>query len=303
MEAQWSPQWSLNGRHWSSKGGTMVVQGRQTCRSNWYTMFAFLTGRPMADHCASILRPRRCVCLHPASFERPVSDRPPRRPLCDCFEHAQNFTATMASMAMPERPVYHPWTTKATVLPPFCLQRRPGQFCGRTREAQRSQPLCKGGISDAVAPWLYSTCPIHALALLRLDSTWPSHVVAPLRPFYPWPFRPKGYCHCLRLSICLSVRPSVRKLYLVRTITRHRFELESPNLLQTCILGYSQMVLKMEVIIPSASTKLKGGIMVSPCPSVRLWTESCPLCILDNTHRIHFIFAHLIKQLQKVCCV
>ena len=147
MEAQWSPQWSLNGRHWSSKGGTMVVQGRQTCRSNWYTMFAFLTGRPMADHCASILRPRRCVCLHPASFERPVSDRPPRRPLCDCFEHAQNFTATMASMAMPERPVYHPWTTKATVLPPFCLQRRPGQFCGRTREAQRSQPLCKGGIS------------------------------------------------------------------------------------------------------------------------------------------------------------
>ena len=147
MEAQWSPQWSLNGRHWSSKGGTMVVQGRQTCRSNWYTMFAFLTGRPMADHCASILRPRRCVCLHPASFERPVSDRPPRRPLCDCFEHAQNFTATMASMAMPERPVYHPWTTKATVLPPFCLQRRPGQFCGRTREAQRSQPLCKGGIT------------------------------------------------------------------------------------------------------------------------------------------------------------
>ena len=146
MEAHWSPQWSLNGRHWSSKGGTMVVQGRQTCRSNWYTMFAFLTGRPMADHCASILRPRRCVCLHPASFERPVSDRPPRRPLCDCFEHAQNFTATMASMAMPERPVCHPWTTKATVLPPFCLQRRPGQFCGRTREAQRSQPLCKGGI-------------------------------------------------------------------------------------------------------------------------------------------------------------
>ena len=147
MEAQWSPQWSLNGRHWSSKGGTMVVQGRQTSRSNWNTMFAFLTGRPMADHCASILRPRRCACLHPASFERPVSDRPPRRPLCDCFEHAQNFTATMASMAMPERPVYHPWTTKATVLPPFCLQRRPGQFCGRTREAQRSQPLCKGGIT------------------------------------------------------------------------------------------------------------------------------------------------------------
>ena len=33
---------------------------------------------------------------------------------------------------------------RPTVRPPFCLQRRPGQFCGRTREAQRSQPLCKG---------------------------------------------------------------------------------------------------------------------------------------------------------------
>ena len=38
-------------------------------------------------------------------------------------------------------------------------------------------------------------------------------------------------------------------------------------------------------------------------PSVRLWTESCPLCIFNNTHRIHFIFAHLIKQLKKVCRV
>ena len=137
-------------RYWSAKGGTMVVQGRQKRCSNWYTMFTtvrIFTGRPMADHCASILPPWRCVCLPPASFERPVSDRPLRRPLCDCFEHAQNFTATMASMAMSERPVYHHWTTKATVLPPFCHQRRPGQFCGRTMEAERSQPLCKGGIS------------------------------------------------------------------------------------------------------------------------------------------------------------
>ena len=59
----------------------------------------------MADHCASILRPRRCACPHPTSFEQPVSDRPPRRPLCDCLEHAQNFTATMVSMAMSERPI------------------------------------------------------------------------------------------------------------------------------------------------------------------------------------------------------
>ena len=43
--------------------------------------------------------------------------------------------------------------------------------------------------------------------------------------------------------VCPFVRPSVRKLYPVRTITRHTFELESPNLLQTCIMGYSLLVL------------------------------------------------------------
>ena len=37
-------------------------------------------------------------------------------------------------------------------------------------------------------------------------------------------------------DVRLSVRPSIRKLYLVPTITRHRFELESPNLHQTCIM-------------------------------------------------------------------
>ena len=47
----------------------------------------------------------------------------------------------------------------------------------------------------------------------------------------------------------------------------------------------------------------RGGILVSPCPSVHLWTESCLLCIFNNTRRIHFIFAHLIKPLQKACNV
>ena len=70
--------------------------------------------------------------------------------------------------------------------------------------------------------------------------------------FTPWPFRPKGYCRCLRVSVRPSVRPSVcpsvRELSLVRTITRHILELESPNLHQTCILGYSRLVLKIGVI-------------------------------------------------------
>ena len=44
-------------------------------------------------------------------------------------------------------------------------------------------------------------------------------------------------------------------------------------------------------------------VRLSICLSVRLWTESCPVCIFKNTRRIHFIFAHLIRQLQKVCHV
>ena len=95
------------GRH---KEGKNVAQIDTQCSLQYY----FFTGRPMANHCASILRPRRCVCLPPAYHERPVSDRPPRRPLCDCFEHAQNFTATMVSMTMSWRPVHYPWTTNAT---------------------------------------------------------------------------------------------------------------------------------------------------------------------------------------------
>ena len=74
---------------------------------------------------------------------------------------------------------------------------------------------------------------------------------------------------------------------------------------QACLCGRPRPQSR-DIVIPPASTKLIGGytgITLSVCPSVRLWTESCPLCIFNNTHRIHFIFAHLIKQLQKVCRV
>ena len=51
----------------------------------------------------------------------------------------------------------------------------------------------------------------------------------------------------------------------------------------------------------------KWGLLVSPCPSVHLsvclMTESCPLCIFNNTRLIHFIFTYLIKQPQKVYCM
>ena len=68
--------------------------------------------------------------------------------------------------------------------------------------------------------------------------------------------------------------------------------------LQLCVSYNTNLM-----IIPPPQRSWKGVILVSPCPSVRLWTESCPPCIFNNTHRIHFIFAHLIKQLHKVCHV
>ena len=115
----------LKEAQWWYKGGRSIAQIHTQCIQH----YAFFTERPMADPSAPILRSRRCLCLPLASFERPVSDQPPRRPLCDCFEHAENFTGTMSSMARS----------------PWCLQLRIGRFCGFTREAQVSQLLCKGG--------------------------------------------------------------------------------------------------------------------------------------------------------------
>ena len=126
MVAQLLP-WSLNG---GIVVATVIVQwmllvgqkrhngGTRQAEASLKVIHNVNNSTPMADHCPSSLRPQRCRCLPPASFERHVSDPPPRRPLCDCFEHAQNFTATMVSMAK----------------------------SGRTKEAQRSQPLCKGYI-------------------------------------------------------------------------------------------------------------------------------------------------------------
>ena len=57
-------------------------------------------------------------------------------------------------------------------------------------------------------------------------------------------------------------------------------------------------------IIAPASMKLKGGILVSRRPSVRLsvrlWTELCPPCIFHNTNQIHLIFAILSSNF-RIC--
>ena len=61
--------------------------------------------------------------------------------------------------------------------------------------------------------------------------------------------------------------------------------------------------MSQHLIIPPLHWSWKGGILVWHCPSIRLWTESCPLYIFHNSSRIYFIFTHLINQLQKVCCM
>ena len=45
------------------------------------------------------------------------------------------------------------------------------------------------------------------------------------------------------------------------------------------------------------------SVRPSVCPSVRLSRIPCPLCSTYSFGWIHFIFIHLIKQLQKVCRV
>ena len=51
--------------------------------------------------------------------------------------------------------------------------------------------------------------------------------------FYPRPVLAFGYCRCLRLSVCVCVRPGVNH-ELVRAITHHPFKLGSPNLNHQC---------------------------------------------------------------------
>ena len=129
MQAGWpSPSSSKH-----AIGGTEEAQGRQKRRPHWGTELCSRThmlrvaiiGRPLCIHSATTAMQLRPLCLIRATVERPL-----------------------ASIAVVERHVYHLWTTKATMMPPLSVQRRPGQFYGRTREAQRSQALCKGGIKQ-----------------------------------------------------------------------------------------------------------------------------------------------------------
>ena len=73
-------QWTLLVGQRKHSVGTMEAEASRKLIHNVYNNTHEFTGLPMADPCASILRSLRCLYLPPASFERPVSDRPARRP-------------------------------------------------------------------------------------------------------------------------------------------------------------------------------------------------------------------------------
>ena len=85
--------------------------------------------------------------------------------------------------------------------------------------------------------------------------------------------------------------------------SKYRVDPGRPIKFPTIYWNWPPVTCTVGLLCPSIQRSWKWGILVSPCPSVRLWTKSCPLCIFNNTRRIHYIFAHLIKRLQKVCRV
>ena len=117
---------------------------------------------------------------------------------------------------------------------------------------------------------------------------------------YLWYFHQKFFCQiCFITVYCCDVVSEYIIPLLVSYLASPKFPLAK--------LVFSLLCQPLYIFIPRFNEVDRGVywyhlVRLSVRPSVRLWTESCPLCIFNNTHRIHFIFAHLIKQL-KVCRV
>ena len=74
------------------------------------------------------------------------------------------------------------------------------------------------------------------------------------------------------------------------------------------LIAYDDWFGFMPIVIPLAQRSCWGVywfhyVCPSVSPSVRPSRIPCPLCSTYNSGWIHFIFLHLIKQLQKVCRV
>ena len=135
--AQWAPLVGQR-RH---NGGTRKAGVSLKLINNVRIFYWATNGRPLCIHSATTAMYVPSSCLLWATCERSTSSATFVRLFWTCSKlhgdhgvHVDVWTSYVP-----------PLNDQATVPPPFCLQRRPGQFCGRTREAQRSQPLCKGG--------------------------------------------------------------------------------------------------------------------------------------------------------------
>ena len=140
-------KWRHNGRHSNHSAHTIGHPRHRGGRKEaeawpWLrNKFCKRTLLLCADHWSTTVHP---FCNHgnASSFLLPhLSDKPPWWPLCNC---SVLNTFNTSWRPWPEHPMYHLWTTKATIRPPLSLQQWPGQFYDHRREAQRSRALCKG---------------------------------------------------------------------------------------------------------------------------------------------------------------
>ena len=98
----------------------------------------------------------RPLCIHPTTKVMDVPSSCLLWATCEWPTSSVSFVRLVLNMLKTSRRPWRPWRglhvlCAAIERPkqPFglrCLRRRPGWFCGRTREVQRAQPLCKGGI-------------------------------------------------------------------------------------------------------------------------------------------------------------
>ena len=91
-------------------------------------------------------------------------------------------------------------------------------------------------------------------------------------------------------DVCLSI--PVRHTYIHTYICIYQI---MGIILWKFILDLRLIAKQFEYYHTSCFNEVVGGLLVSPCPFVR--PSICP-SVFNNTRRIHFIFTHLIEQLQ-----
>ena len=136
-------------------------EGRRVAQIDTHIFYWATNGRPLCIHSATTAMCVPSSCLLWATCERPTSSATFVRLFWTCSKlhgdhgvHGDVWTSYVP-------PLNDQGKRSVSLLPSTATW----PFCGRTREAQRSQPLCKGGISELVTYgsrcWLGVTCSRH----------------------------------------------------------------------------------------------------------------------------------------------